>query len=187
MSKLGLLLAVAAALAIQAHGQMVGGGSGGGSGNATSLQAKPVAATAPTTNEVLTWNGSAWTLAALGTGSATWSALASPTANLSLGLASYTTTLTWGSASGTAPLFQLSDGGGDTGTGIMLRVTTASGSTEIPVQFDADGNGVQLTTTGVQSAALTASATVPALWSSPWPGTPRRHSQCFIKSRPPRP
>lgn len=136
-------------LATALHAQMVGGSGGGASGNATSIQAKPVAATAPATNDVLTWNGAAWAPAALGTGSAAWSGLANPTANLSLGLASYTTTLSWGSASGTTPLFELTDSASDTGTGVMLRVTTAAGSTEIPIQFDADGNGVKLTTAGV--------------------------------------
>ncbi|MGH9466500.1 MAG: hypothetical protein ACRD1Y_04010, partial [Terriglobales bacterium] len=152
MSKHWILLAAAIALGcLPLRAQRVGGGSGG-SGNATSIQAKPVAATAPTTNEVLTWNGSAWAPAALGTGSAIWSGIANPTGNLALAMAGYATTLTWGSASGTTPRFELTDGASDTGTGVMLRVTTAAGSTEIPVQFDANGNGVQLTAGGVLTA-----------------------------------
>ncbi|MGH9491760.1 MAG: glycosyl hydrolase family 28-related protein, partial [Terriglobales bacterium] len=148
-----ILLAAAVALGcLPLRAQRVGGGSGGASGNATAIQSKPVAATAPATNEVLTWNGSAWAPAALGTGSAIWSGIANPTGNLALTMAGYTTTLTWGSASGTTALFKLTDSASDTGTGVMLRVTTAAGSTEIPVQFDANGNGVQLTAAGVLTA-----------------------------------
>lgn len=143
-----LLAAALLALALPLRAQRVGGGSGG-SGNATAIQSKPVAATAPTTNEVLTWNGTAWAPAALGTGSAIWSGIANPTGNLALTMAGYTTALTWGSASGTTPLFELTDSASDTGTGVLLRVTTAAGSTEIPVQFDANGTGVQLTKAGV--------------------------------------
>lgn len=134
---------------VPASAQMVGGAGGGSStGNATSLQGKAVSATAPSTNSVLTWNGSAWAPAALGTGSAIWSGIGNPTGNLSLGMASYTTELLWGSASGTTPLFELADSASDTGTGVMLRVTTAAGSTEIPIQFDANGAGVELTAAG---------------------------------------
>lgn len=141
--------ALCALAALPGVAQMVGGTPGSGAGNATSLQAKPVSATAPATNDVLTWNGSAWAPAALGTGSAIWSGIANPTANLSLSMGSYTTELLWGSASGTTPVFEVADSTGDTGTGVLLRVTTASGSTEIPIQFDANGAGVQLTTAGV--------------------------------------
>jgi hypothetical protein len=134
---------------LPASAQMVGGAGGGSStGNATSIQAKPVSATAPATNDVLTWNGAAWAPAALGTGSPIWSGIANPTGNLSLTMASYTTQFLWGSASGTTPLFELADSASDTGTGVMLRVTTAAGSTEIPIQFDANGAGVELTAAG---------------------------------------
>ncbi len=133
---------------LPAAAQTVGGG-GASTGNATSLQSHGVSATAPATNDVLTWNGSAWAPAALGTGSAIWSGIANPTGNLSLAMGSYTTELLWGSASGTTPVFEVADSTGDTGTGVLLRVTTASGSTEIPVQFDANGAGVQLTAAGV--------------------------------------
>lgn len=141
--------ALALALALPLGAQMVGSGGGSSSGNATAIQGKAVSSTAPATNNVLTFNGSAWAPAALGTGSAIWSGIAAPTGNLALAMAGYTTTLTWGSASGTTPLFELTDGTSDTGTGVLLRVTTASGSTEIPIQFDANGNGVQLTAAGV--------------------------------------
>lgn len=141
---LGLLL-----LALPLAGQMVGSGGASSNGNAISIQGKPVVTTAPATNNVLTFNGTAWAPAALGTGSAIWSGIAAPTGNLALAMAGYTTTLTWGTTSGTTPLFEVTDTADDTGTGVLLRVTTASGSTEIPIQFDANGNGVQLTDAGL--------------------------------------
>lgn len=122
----------------------------GGGGSATSLQGKPVAATAPSTNQVLTWNGSVWVPASVSTGSATWSNLLSPTANVSLNHAAYSTIFTWGSATGAGVnLLTLTDSPSNTGTGAILHVTTAAGSAAIPVQLDANGLGVKLTPAGV--------------------------------------
>lgn len=78
-----------------------------------------------TANQRLTTNGSAvlsWT-------SIAWSTLTAPAANLSLAMAAFTTTLTWGSATGAAvSCLTLTDTASNTGTGILLDVKTASDS-----------------------------------------------------------
>ena len=144
----GRILAAVVAISLAALGQTVGGG--GGSGNATSIQGKAVAATAPATNQVLTWNGSAWAPASVSTGSTTWSSILNPTASLAVAMANYGTSFTWGSATGAgADMLKLTDSAANTGTGAILHVTTAAGSAAIPVELDANGLGVELTTGGV--------------------------------------
>ncbi|MGH9541481.1 MAG: glycosyl hydrolase family 28-related protein [Terriglobales bacterium] len=137
------------ALHASAAAQTVGGG-GGSSGNATSIQSKPVAATAPSTNQVLTWNGSAWAPAGVATGSNAWSSILAPTANEAINHGNFLTTFTWGSATGAgADMLKLTDSSANTGTGAVLHVTTAVGSVAIPVKLDANGLGVELNASGV--------------------------------------
>ena len=82
----------------------------------------------------------------------TWSSLTAPTANLSLAMQAYTTSFLWGAATGSSDLFSLADTTSNTGNGILLHPHTASGSTEIPFQADANGVGWQITAAGVLAA-----------------------------------
>jgi hypothetical protein len=91
-----------------------------------------------TTNQVYYYNGSSWT-AISGSGSVAWSALTNPTANLSLSMSSYTTTFTWGSSTGTNNLFNLTDSANNTGTGYLLNIATATGSSLKPLRVAAAG------------------------------------------------
>ena len=68
-----------------------------------------------------------------------WSSLSSPVGNLSLGMNSYTTTLTYGNTTGGSNLFSLTDTTNNTGTGYLLDLTTASGSTLKPFHVNATG------------------------------------------------
>lgn len=91
----------------------------------------------------------AWTLQDLGLpGSSLWSGLGTPTGNLALTMAAFTSTYTYNAATGSADLFKLTDTVNNTGLGIMQHITTASGSTEIPWQADANGVGYQVNASG---------------------------------------
>jgi len=68
-----------------------------------------------------------------------WSSLTAPTGNLALGMASYTNTFTFGATTGSSNLFNLTDTTSNTGTGYLLNVTTASGSTLKPFHVSAAG------------------------------------------------
>ena len=105
----------------------------------------------------------AFVLANAGGGSL-WSALGTPTTNLALATAAYTSTFTYNAATGTADLFKLTDTASNSGTGIMAHFTTSSGSSEIPWQADANGigwqvgsNGKLASTDAVNNAAITLS------------------------------
>ena len=68
-----------------------------------------------------------------------WSSLIAPTTDLSLSMAAYTTTFTWGATTGTSNLLTLADTLNNTGTGYLLNVVTASGSTLKPFRVAAAG------------------------------------------------
>jgi hypothetical protein len=90
---------------------------------------------------VSTWaycNGSSWTSLLAGS-SAAWSSLTNPSANLALSMAAYTSTFTYGATTGTSDLFKLTDTASNTGTGYLLNVATATGSTEKPFHVGAVG------------------------------------------------
>ena len=155
------------------------------------LQGNPVSSTAPSTNQVLTWNGSSWAPANTGSGitainglsnsttsiaagsgisistsspniititatgggaSSTWSALTNPTANLSLSMSTYTTTLTFGTS--TTNPFLIQDTTGNTATSSLFQVSTVGTSAASPVKFTAQGtaNGVQMNSSGTLNA-----------------------------------
>lgn len=82
-------------------------------------------------------------------GGAVWSLLTSPTGNLSLTMGAKTSTFTFNGATGSANLFTFTDTASNTGTGRLGYFTTASGSTLLPIQFDANGSGFQETAAGI--------------------------------------
>ena len=74
-------------------------------------------------------------------GSVLWSGLSNPTGALSLAMAGYTTTMTYGSSTGAATnLFNITDTASNTGTGFLLSVMTAASSAASAVQFGIEGN-----------------------------------------------
>ena len=68
-------------------------------------------------------------------------AIGNPSGNTSIIMGLTNTLFTWGSATGSGDMFRKTDSASNTGTGILDHDTTASGSTEIPWQADANGNG----------------------------------------------
>ncbi len=101
-------------------------------------------------NMSCSFSGTTFTLTAGAGGAVAWSGITNPTANLGLSHAAFTTTFTWGAATGAGVnLFSLTDTLNNTGTGILLRSFTASGSALTPFQTDVNGNGVKLNTSGV--------------------------------------
>ena len=68
-----------------------------------------------------------------------WSALTAPTGSLSLTMGANTSLFTYNSATGSSDLFKLLDTTGNTGTGYLLNVSTASGSHANPLHLSAQG------------------------------------------------
>ena len=97
---------------------------------------------------VITQTGSA--CGSGGGGSTAWSAITDPSAGLTLSMGGHVTAFNWGNATSTANMFTVADTGGNTGTGYVLSLNTASGSAAKPVRITADGvvNGVEMTTAG---------------------------------------
>ena len=87
--------------------------------------------------------------------------LTSPTGNTALTMAANTTTLTYNAATGSGNLFALQDTINNTGTGYLLTLSTASNSTEKPLQIL--NNGTQVFTVnqygGVNMPSLVATNT----------------------------
>ena len=81
-------------------------------------------------------------------GASSWNALTSPTANFLLNTNGFSTTLSLGATAGTAHGFKVTDGGGNSGTGILGYFTAASGSGMTPWQADANGTGWQVDSAG---------------------------------------
>ena len=79
-----------------------------------------------------------------------WSSLGAPTANLSLAMQSYTTTLTYGATTGVANLFNITDTVNNTGTGYLVNITTANPSLLKP--FAVSGAGGVFPAINVDSA-----------------------------------
>jgi len=77
-----------------------------------------------------------------------WSALGNPTGNLGLAMGAFTSTFTWGAATGSSDLMKWTDTASNTGNGILAHFTTAVGSGVTPWQADANGVGWQVTTAG---------------------------------------
>jgi hypothetical protein len=84
-------------------------------------------------------SGSAPIWGSCGGGGSTWNGISTPTGNLSLTMNSYTSTFTYGATTGSANLFNLTDTASNNGTGILLNVTTATGSTLQPFNVSAKG------------------------------------------------
>lgn len=94
------------------------------------------------------------TVAASGSAGGRWDQLSDPQNPLSLTMAGHTTVLTWNSSTSTANLFSLTDSASNTGTGYVLSVATATGSTAKPFRATAVGtsNGVAMDAAGNLSA-----------------------------------
>jgi len=114
------------------------------------------------TNMSCSFSGTTFTITSSATAGAAWSSLTNPTANLSMSHAAFTTTFTWGAATGLGVnLFTFTDTLNNTGTGILHRVFTASGSAATPFQADANGVGWKIATSGNLLPVSTASLAVP--------------------------
>jgi hypothetical protein len=84
-------------------------------------------------------NASSWTSLSDVGSSPLWSRLQNPTDNLSLDMADYTTTFTYGDATSTNNLFNFADTASNTGTGYLVNIATATGSTLNPFHVSAAG------------------------------------------------
>ena len=93
-----------------------------------------------------------------GGGATAWSAITNPSGNLALTMGADTSTFTFNATTGSSDLVKFTDTASNTGTGIMVHVTTASSSTEIPFQADANGKGWKVDASGnLSSVGATAS------------------------------
>ncbi len=82
-----------------------------------------------------TWEG----LDGGGSGSSVWSDLLSPTANLLLDMATYTTEFNWDTGTGTDNLFSLTTDASSNGTGYLMNLATGTSSTVKPLRVSAGG------------------------------------------------
>ena len=94
------------------------------------------------TNKFRCYQNGAWTDCIGGSGSSVWSDLTAPTTNLSMNMyqsvgTSFSTTFTYGNATSTTDLFNITDTTSNTGTGYLLNVNTATGSTVKPFRVAA--------------------------------------------------
>jgi hypothetical protein len=91
-----------------------------------------------------------WTLenATESGGSAAWSGITAPAGNLSLSMGSSTSQFTFGPSTGSSDLFKWTDSASNSGTGALGHFRTASGSSAIPWQADANGVGWRVNSSG---------------------------------------
>ena len=83
-------------------------------------------------------------------GGSSWSSITDPSANLSLTMASRTSTFTYGNNTGSANLFNLTDTASNTGTGTLLNLVTANGSTLNPFLVTASSTTALVVTSGAK-------------------------------------
>lgn len=88
-----------------------------------------------------------------------WSQLGAPSANLSLAMQSYTTTFTYGNATGASNLFTLADTASNTGTGILLNISTGDSSLLNPFRVSASN--------GIPAIAVDSTGKVGIGWTDP--------------------
>ncbi len=97
------------------------------------------------TNKFRCYQNGAWTdCIGGGTGSSVWSDLTAPTTNLSMNMyqsvgTSFSTTFTYGNATSTTNLFNLTDTASNTGTGYLFNLSTGTSSTLKPFHVAAAG------------------------------------------------
>lgn len=106
------------------------------------------------TGDLYSCNSGVWLKVGPGAaGSAQWNTLVSPAGATSLTMAAFTTLFTYNAATGAGvDLYKLVDTASNTGTGHILLVSTATSSAAKPIRFDANGNGVEMSTLGVLAA-----------------------------------
>ncbi len=115
---------------------------------------------AGSTGQCLTGNsGSAPTWGACGITGVRWDQIQAPTANLSLAMGSNTTTFTYGATTGASNLFNIADTASNTGTGYLVNIATATGSTENPFNVSAKGaSALSVAASGLVTANTFASS-----------------------------
>jgi hypothetical protein len=97
--------------------------------------------------------GNAPTFGSCAAGGARWDQLLNPNTNLALSMGANTTAFTYGAATGSNNLLNLTDTASNTGTGYLLNLTTAAGSTLKPLQVMATGNtALTIDSTGLLTA-----------------------------------
>lgn len=108
-------------------------------------------ASATVGNTVLVAYSGTGTYGAGAASSVAWNAITNPTGNLSLAMGANTSTFTYNAATGAGlNLWTLTDTASNTGTGALMRLTTAASSAAFPWQADANGAGFSVTTLGNQ-------------------------------------
>jgi hypothetical protein len=89
-----------------------------------------------------------------GGGGGSWSSLTSPTANQSLTMGAFTTTQTWGASTGANNLVTLADTTNNTGTGFLLDLESAAGSSTNQIRIKSSNTtGVNINYTACSTNA----------------------------------
>ena len=122
------------------------------------------------TNMTCSFSGTTFTITSSATAGTAWSSLTAPTVNLSMAHGAFTTTFTWGAATGAVVnLFNLTDTLNNSGTGFMFNVNLALGSALKPAQFAVNGNGVTVSNAGLLAKIGTGGLDYGSLLSFPAP------------------
>ncbi len=141
----------------------------GGSANGTYIGANPATFTgnffdfqvANTSVAKLTNAGALTVTSCTGCGGgAVWNTISNPAGNQALTMAAYTSTWTYNATTGASDMFKLTDTSGNTGTGYLMNVTTASTSVASPLHLKAAAAGdLVFTSTGRLGIGTTAPST----------------------------
>ncbi len=83
-----------------------------------------------------------------------WSSIGNPTGTAVLTMGAFPTSFTYNSATGSTDMMKWTDTASNSGVGILAHFTTASGSTEIPWQADANGVGWRVNASTAELASV---------------------------------
>lgn len=96
-----------------------------------------------TDNILRGWDGTQWVNVGGGGGGSTtttWDAILSPTQNATIVMGNFDTTIQFGNATGALPMWMITDGTNNTGTGPLFLLKTGTGSSAQPFGVCAKGN-----------------------------------------------
>ena len=94
--------------------------------------------------------------------------ITNPSGNSSISFANTRATWTWGTATGSNPMFNFTDTTANTGTGAVVQINSTGTSTALPIKITAQGttNGVQMSSAGTLSAIGSGGITATSLSST---------------------
>lgn len=144
-------------LATQATNTVVGNPSSG----TTTPSAMAMPSCSGASNALIWTTNTGFGCNTISASSVSWSSITNPTTTLALTMGNADTTVfTYGSATSTTNMMTWTDTAANTGTGIIGHFVTASGSSAIPWQADANGVGWKVNSSGQLASTSTGNSTI---------------------------